>query len=285
MYTNTGYLNISDSELEAADLPLRINCCGVYRLLTRESLTTHRAGGRPDYQLLYIASGKAEFILDGTAVSIPSGNMVLYGPDEEQLYTYYQKDRPEVYWIHFTGYEVPSLLFETGFTLTPGRGRILHSGCASRYQELFLSLIRELQLPRPYMGELSCLYFKELLFTVRRQTAEGAGNRPQIQKEMELAVHFFHENFSSDIDISGYAAGLHMSTCWFIRSFKQYVGVPPLQYLTSIRINKAKELLESTDCPVGEIGEIVGYDNPLYFSRIFKKQTGLSPAGYRKALS
>ena len=101
---------------------------------------------------------------------------------------------------------------------------------------------------------------------------------------MEHAVHFFHENFSADIDISDYAASLHMSTCWFIRSFKQYVGIPPLQYLTSIRINKAKELLESTDCPVSEIGSIIGYENPLYFSRIFKKQTGLSPAAYRKVL-
>ena len=62
------------------------------------------------------------------------------------------------------------------------------------------------------------------------------------------------------------------------------MGVPPCKYLTSIRINKAKELLESTDCPVSEIGSIIGYENPLYFSRIFKKQTGLSPAAYRKVL-
>lgn len=62
-----------------------------------------------------------------------------------------------------------------------------------------------------------------------------------------------------------------MSTCWFIRSFKQYTGMPPRKYLTSIRVKKAQELLESTDYGIGEIGSIVGYDNPLYFSRIFKK--------------
>ena len=60
-------------------------------------------------------------------------------------------------------------------------------------------------------------------------------------------------------------------------------GKPPRKYLTSIRVKKARELLESTDYGVGEIGNIVGYDNPLYFSRIFKKQTGISPAEYRKA--
>ena len=68
MYTNTGYLDIADADLEDDTIPLRINCCGVYRLLTRLSLTTIRATGRPDYQLLYIASGKAEFVLNGAAV-------------------------------------------------------------------------------------------------------------------------------------------------------------------------------------------------------------------------
>ena len=75
MYTNTGYLDIADADLEDDTIPLRINCCGVYRLLTRLSLTTIRATGRPDYQLLYIASGKAEFVLNGAAVTIPAGRI------------------------------------------------------------------------------------------------------------------------------------------------------------------------------------------------------------------
>lgn len=282
MYTNTGYLDIPDAELEDNSLPLRINCCGVYRLLTRASLTTLRAAGRPDYQILYIASGKAEFILGGSPVTISAGNMVLYGPGEYQKYTYLLKDRPEVYWVHFTGYQVTGLLAEAGLSLE-GR-RILRTGCVSRYQELFLSMIRELQLPRPLSTDFAALYLKELLLNVRRQIDEGGQNKPQLLKEMEHAVRYFNENFSAEIDIADYADGLHMSTCWFIRSFKQYVGMPPLKYLTAIRINKAKELLESTNCPVSEIGSIVGYENPLYFSRIFKKQTGLSPAGYRKSL-
>lgn len=282
MYSNTGYLNLSDAELEDYTIPVRVNCCGVYRLISQPSMTTHRAGGRPDYQILYLASGKAEFVFDGTPVPVSAGNMVFYTPGERQHYTYELKNRPEVYWVHFTGYEVPGLLSETGFNLENGRS--LYTGASSRYQELFLSLIRELQFPRPCHEDLAALFFKELIFTIRRQIAEGGQNKPLLQKEMERAVHFFHENFTKEIDIADYAAGLHMSTCWFIRSFKQYVGVPPLKYLTAIRIAKAKELLESTDCPISEVGTIVGYDNPLYFSRIFKKQTGLSPAAYRKEL-
>ena len=73
-----------------------------------------------------------------------------------------------------------------------------------------------------------------------------------------------------------------MSVCWFIRSFKRYTGVTPLQYITTIRINKAKELLKDSGYSIQEIGSLVGYDNQLYFSRMFKKQTGCSPSQYRE---
>ena len=58
-----------------------------------------------------------------------------------------------------------------------------------------------------------------------------------------------------------------------------------MQYLLSIRINNAAVLLETTDYNINEISTIVGYDNPLYFSRLFRKQKGLSPSDYRKAMT
>ena len=73
-----------------------------------------------------------------------------------------------------------------------------------------------------------------------------------------------------------------MSVSLFIRNFKEYTGSTPLQYIVSIRITNAQRLLETTTYTVTEIGHIVGYENPLYFSRIFHKQKGVSPSGYRK---
>lgn len=55
-----------------------------------------------------------------------------------------------------------------------------------------------------------------------------------------------------------------------------------MQYILSIRITNAQVLLETTTYTVTEIGRIVGYENPLYFSRIFHKQKGFSPSEYRK---
>ena len=72
-----------------------------------------------------------------------------------------------------------------------------------------------------------------------------------------------------------------MSISWFIRSFRRYTNKTPMQYIISLRIANAKMLLETTDYSIKEIGCIVGYDNPLYFSRLFSKYTGMSPAKYR----
>lgn len=284
MYTNTGYLNPDETELENPDVPLRINSCGVYRLVSRPDMPTLRPQGRPDYQLLYIASGRAWFTIHKKKTEVTAGNFVLYRPHMPQKYIYYLSDTPEVYWIHFTGYDAERLVKEAGFSAPLPDNIILDTGLSSHFQELFLQIIKELQLKRSCFEEMLVPLFHQLLLLIRRQCTEDSGKSHRMQKEMEQAIHYFNENFTQDIEIEEYAKNQHMSTCWFIRSFRRCTGMPPLQYLTSLRISKAKELLESTGYTVSEIGSIVGYDNPLYFSRIFKRQTGLSPARYRKRL-
>ena len=75
-----------------------------------------------------------------------------------------------------------------------------------------------------------------------------------------------------------------MSVSWFIRNFKEYTSSTPAQYLLSLRISNAQTLLENTAYNITEIANIVGYDNPLYFSRLFRKQCGMSPSEFRKQL-
>ena len=102
--------------------------------------------------------------------------------------------------------------------------------------------------------------------------------------EIDSAVRYFHENYNKPISIEEYATEHHMSISWFIRNFKEYTNSTPAHYILSLRISNAQSLLETTNYNVTEIFEIVGYDNALYFSRIFKKQSGFSPSEFRKQL-
>lgn len=279
MYVNSGYLNNSLVDFKDKSRPLIVGSAGTYRLISRQKLPTYRPKGRIDYQLLYVAAGKGHFFFDGKEEIVPAGHMVLYRPKETQRYVYYGADQTEVYWVHFTGNDVKQILRSYG---VPDKGHVFFTGNSAEYHRLFREMIHELQLCRPHFEELLTMLLREVLVRISREFAKGSQMNPFNQAEMEAAVHYFNEAYNTSISIEAYAASRHMSTCWFIRNFRQYTGNTPMQYILNIRIANAQSLLSGTVYNISEIASIVGYDNPLYFSRLFKKQTGLSPSQYRK---
>ena len=281
MYMNAGYLHNSRVDFKDKSRPLIVGSCGTYHLYTTPKLPTYRPRGRIDFQLLYIAAGQAHFFLDGKDVVVTAGHMVLYLPKEVQKYVYYGVDQTEVYWVHFTGGNVKNILKSYGIPLN---GHVFYTGKFPEYQRLFLEMIQELQLCRPHFEELLSALLGQLFILISRQLNGTHKLADYIQTEMESAIRYFNEHYNKEIVIDDYAASTHRSTTWFIRSFKQYTGMTPMQYIISPRISNAQRLLGSMDYNVTEIASIVGYDNPLYFSRLFKKQTGMAPSEYRKNL-
>lgn len=67
-----------------------------------------------------------------------------------------------------------------------------------------------------------------------------------------------------------------------LRAFKKYYDISPIQYLLSVRIEKARQYLEETNLKVGEIASAVGFSAQQRFNDIFRKQTGMSPSEYRQ---
>ncbi|MCU0902322.1 MAG: AraC family transcriptional regulator [Tabrizicola sp.] len=76
------------------------------------------------------------------------------------------------------------------------------------------------------------------------------------------------------------ASGLTPRT--FKRRFEPATGYTPLDYVQSLRIEEAKQMLESSDTAIDEVGQEVGYAEPAAFRRLFKRSTGLSPLQYRQ---
>ena len=212
---------------------------------------------------------------------MPSGHMVLYQPKEIQKYVYYVEDHPEVFWIHFTGYDVKNILNYHGIPLDK---HVFYSGTLPDYKMLFRKIIRELQQCEYGYEDYIASLFNIILLLVSRQQQESEKTTTSIPEEIEAAVAYFNENYNTKVSVDNYAESLHISTNWFIRNFKLYMKISPAQYILSLRMVNAQSLLENTEYNIGEIAEIVGYDNPLYFSRVFKKEYGVSPAQYRKNL-
>ena len=279
MYINAGYLNNSRTDFKDNSTPLVVGSCGTYRLKTRPKLPTYWQKGRRDYQILYVANGKTHFWFDGKEEIVSTGHMVLYKPEEIQKYVYYLEDNPEVFWIHFTGRDVKNILAYHGISLDE---HVFYCGVLPDYKALFRKIIQELQLCRYGYEDYIVSLFKDILLLVDRQQHEQKKTTGNVQEQIERAAAYFNENYNTKISIDDYAESLHISTNGFIHNFKQYAGMSPAQYILSLRMVNAQSLLERTTYNIKEISEIVGYENPLYFSRVFKKEIGKSPAQYRK---
>lgn len=282
MYVNSAYWRNSRVDFKDRRHPLFVGSCGTYRLLTRPVLPSHRPRGRLDFQLLYIASGKAQFYFGGQEKMVTAGHMVLYRPKEEQKYRYYGADQTEVYWVHFTGNDVTNILREYGISDSV---QVVYTGTMLEYKRIFMQMIRELQLCQENYEQLLVLLLRQIFIRIQRRLSRPARTEGgYLEAEIEAAVRYFQTHYNQSFRIEDYAASRGVSTSWFIRNFKEFTGFTPMQYILTVRMSSAQNLLETTEYNVAEISDIVGYENPLYFSRIFKKQNGVSPSEFRRQM-
>lgn len=96
------------------------------------------------------------------------------------------------------------------------------------------------------------------------------------------AVHSLEHQYHKKLDLKAIAQNCALSYPQFIRRFKQAVGMTPMDYLSSLRLNKAKTLLSDSELLIRDIAPICGFDCEYYFSKFFKKHVGVSPAEFRK---
>ncbi len=280
MFANVAYLHNSFPDIADNSAPLIVTACGFYRIHSCPVVSTHRLHGREDYQLLYLAKGRGFFLIGGEMQTIDEGTMILFRPHETQIYDYYAADRTEVYWVHFTGSAAAQYLRQYGFLQDEN---CYLTGSAAALSALYDHMIAELQLTRTNFDVMLSLYLQQLLATAQRLLQEQPCVSNQMRDEIYEATQYFNTHYHEPISIDRYAADCHMSTCWFIRSFQQVVKQTPLQYILSLRMANAQSLLENTAYNISEIAAAVGYENPLYFSRLFRRHMGVPPSEYRKS--
>ncbi len=281
MYMNTGYLNHSHMDFKDKSRPLVVGSCGTYRLSRHPKFQPTVQGDAWIIRLSISLLVVGIFILTMWITKrLSPPVIVLYRPKELQKYEYYGEDKTEVYWIHFTGSNVKNILRQYGF---PDKERVFQVGTSNEYEQIFKRIIIELQRCQDNYEEMLVLLLRHLLISFHRElTREHILKNEYLDHEMDNAVTFFSENYNQNINIDDYAASRGMSVSWFIRNFKKYTGSTPMQFIVGIRINNAQMLLETTTYSINEISKIVGYDNQLYFSRLFHKLKGYSPREYRK---
>ncbi len=99
---------------------------------------------------------------------------------------------------------------------------------------------------------------------------------------IDRAKDFINHNYHREISLDDVSQDVNISPYYFSKVFKDETGENFIEYLTNIRMNQAKQLLQNTNKSMKEIGCEVGYMDPNYFSRIFKKTTGFTPTEFKE---
>jgi AraC-like DNA-binding protein len=107
------------------------------------------------------------------------------------------------------------------------------------------------------------------------------GGKCEKTQKVERSLVYMAENLNKPLQVSTLAAQVNLSPSHFFALFKQMTGHPPIDYFTKLRMRHACWLLDSTTARVKEVAAALGYDDPFYFSRVFKSVSAVAPVHYR----
>lgn len=250
---------------------LHINNCGFCEELDRTNVS--RPQGRIDYQLIYVKSGQLELEANGKWTSLTGGNTYLYRPGTPQQYRI-RGITTTFFWIHFTGTSLPDLLS----ALPDGHLQTGELPEFERFCKTFYAACRTSLHP-------NMLYYEGLLICLFAKLSEKAlSSIPPQASKIRPALIAMNQGNHPRLSNDQLAQRCGLSRYYFIKLFKAATGQTPQQYYTQQAVETAQALLENTDYSVAQIAALCGIDDCFYFSRVFKKHTGVCPADYRKGL-
>lgn len=255
---------------------LQVNCCGITDNTIEEPVIL-RPNGRKDYQLIIVVTGKALFKHNEKDILLKSNEAIIIPPHIKNHYFFYPDNN--IIWLHFTGSAVEKIL--EGYSL---EGYIKYSAAdADDFLYYADKIIEEFQLKRTgYMHNCNAALLNVLTLLKRKIDMHININTNNFIPEITAVLDDMKLHFAENKDINDFAKICNLSPSRFAHLFVKKVGVSPYKYLLNLRIKQAKYLLLNTNLSVSNISKSVGYHDSLYFSRVFKKNVGVSPSQFRK---
>lgn len=231
------------------------------------------------YLLGYIEKGSCDFEDDyGNLRRLNPGNVFFCRPYKRQYLKALKEDPLTLYLTCFSGEFIDLLIERTPLSNLS----VINTGNSPVICNAFLKLVESFLLKKCTLQLLGNLI--NLISCINIDESEEFSEDITLHRYPGIAktVEFIRLNYANKItleelaDISGY------SVSRFQYLFRELYGTSPIEFLINERIRHAKELMSFDDTSINEISCSVGYDDPGYFSRIFKKYTGFSPKDFRK---
>ena len=244
----------------------------------REKSVNHQYGPRvaKHYLLNLVCEGTADFWYRGEKREISAGTFYVMYPEGEM---YYQTKRDmawSIRWVVVDGPQVEALLRE--LNLTP-EDPFLQVSEPEQLERLFHQIF-EYTKEDSFRNKMLCYACLYQIFAQLLEQKRNVGK----ENPVAMAETYIRRNLHKCLTVTEIAEHVHLNSNYFTKLFKSTLGITPLQYINRSRVEKGKYLLEHTQFSVGEISDEVGFEDELYFSRVFRKYVGMSPMSYRKQI-
>lgn len=237
-------------------------------------------GVRDHYCIHHILSGSGYYTSGDITTRLTQGDTFILYPGMEVQY-YADREEPWEYaWTGFMGAEAASIIRNTSFTkATPYilKGTIPDEKIREGLDRIYQIKGNTYEASVAMAGALYSLLSVFMHYSGKKEQERDA----QLLY-VKKAESYIGTNYSYPVTVEDVAAYVGISRSHLFRTFQNYVGKSPKEYLSEYRIKQACHLLRETDLSVSAIAYSVGFENNLYFSKAFRKQKGVSPTEYRK---
>lgn len=249
---------------------------GGYFSITKNDDWSYRKHKFDQCKFYFIVEGKCTIEVENTIYEATAGDWFFIPAGAEHSYKNDKSGNFKKYWLHFDIY--PSTELFSALSL-PYVVKLSNLSKVKRIFESCLKAKKSNELTDKLTVK-SCLInlISEYIKTAK---PNGVSVQSRTDERLDKVLRFINENLDKDLSLEVLAKKYFSHPNHFIRAFKDKTGFTPAKYVTHIKLEASKRLLEETDLTIEEITEKFAFANPAHFSRIFKQHYNTPPAKYR----
>lgn len=230
-------------------------------------------------ELFFVVGGAGNFQIEGINYTVKADDMVIVNPNVNHTETSLDAAPMEYIVLGLEGLEL-SMDSEEAVPYS-----IVHFDGAGEDVQFYLrSIIREIEKKSPgYEAVCQCFLDILVIRLLRRTHLISSQTAPALAaKEAAVAKRYIDAHFKENVTLDTLVEVTHVNKYHLAHTFRKEYGVPPINYMLSLRLQESKHLLRTTDFSLSYIALTSGFSSPSYFSQRFRQAEGMSPAQYRQ---
>lgn len=237
---------------------------------------------RDEFILHFVLKGNGAYLTDGKSWQLKSGQAFLIYPHTDITYISDARTPWKYAWVGFSGIKAENTLYHCGFSKS---SLVCDVSNTDKFQEIIFEILEHKEptfSDELYRNGKLMELFSYLAEDNRRKNSEvSISYNDNLNTYVRHAIEYIQKNYRKSISVSDLAEMIGISQIYLNKCFQKELGISVQRFIIDFRLNKAANLLVSTSTPISEVAALVGYNDPLAFSKSFKKKFNKSPTAYR----